>query len=359
MRANSPLTFPSLWLSAHSILPLMNLLDSLPRKACWLIAASLSLSASSGLSQTFTSMDTPLPIPDQGTAVSIITVPSGTGTIGDLNVEFTGSHSFVRDLTLTVTSPQGTSVHLIARPFTPAPIGSDLNGTYTFDDDAAPRVADFGALPVIPVGSYHPTTVNDALSFLSNVNGETADGVWTLSIQDSENLDTGTLNAWSLVVTPVVTPVQDSARPAQADLQIGKTAAKLRGAGIRDNRKAKPHQTISYSQRIFTNNRSTAHLAIANPGDTAAKLRLRSSGDQFPRMTATVRSEGRNVSAAFKAGRFAPLVGGGSSVRVVYQLKTDRFYAGVLRGGDRNDVVRFRLTGAGTDHAALENRYRH
>ncbi len=342
----------------------MNLPDSPPIKACWLIAAALSLSASHGVSQTFTSADTPLALPDRDTTVSTITVPSGTGSIVDLNVEFTGSHTWVGDLILTVTSPQGTSVDLIARPgVSPGSTfgsSSNFDGTYTFDDDAATKVVD-ASVSIIPSGSYHPTTADDELSFLGGFNGETADGAWTLTIIDNAPGDIGNLDAWSLILTTATSPVQPTAqlpRPARADLLIGKAGTKLRGAGVYDRRTAKARQTISYSRRIFTTNRSTAHLAIANNGDTAANLRLRSSGDQFPRMTATARSGGRNVSAAVKTGRFAPLVGGGGSVHVVYQLKTDRFYAGVLRGGDRNDVVHFRLTGAGTDNAALENRYR-
>ena len=44
-------------------------------------------------------------------------------------------------------------------------------------------------------------------------------------------------------------------------------------------------------------------------------------------------------------------------MRVVYRLCTDRYFAGVLRGGDRDDTVRFRLSGGvAVDNAAMTNR---
>lgn len=146
--------------------------------------------------------------------------------------------------------------------------------------------------------------------------------------------------------------------PALPDLQIGKSFSKLKGANVYNRRKASKKQTLVTPARIFTTNTAKASLLVQNNGGSAASLTLRSSGDTSPRMKVNVRANGANISAAFKAGRFSPTVEPGASVRVSYELTTDRFYAGVLRNGDRNDTVNFRLSGpGGSDNAAMVVKY--
>lgn len=147
---------------------------------------------------------------------------------------------------------------------------------------------------------------------------------------------------------------------ASPDLLIGKTANSLRGDGLRNPRRPSAKQTITHSRPIFTTNTATAVLVMQNDGSTAASFRLRSSGDRFPRMTVSAKLVGGgNVSAALRSGRFSRTLAGDGSVRVIYRLRTDQYYAGILRGGDRDDTVRFRLSGAGAaDNAAMTIRYR-
>jgi len=145
------------------------------------------------------------------------------------------------------------------------------------------------------------------------------------------------------------------------DLLIGKKANSLGGDGIRNPRRPSKRQTITHSRGIFTNNTSTAHLLIQNDGASEGTFTLRSSGDRFPRMSVSARASGKagNIGAALQTGRFKPTIPAGGSVRVVYKLRTDRFYAGVLRGDNRNDTIRFQLSGAGSeDNAAMTNNYR-
>lgn len=147
--------------------------------------------------------------------------------------------------------------------------------------------------------------------------------------------------------------------PALPDLQIGKSFSKLKGANVYNRRKASKKQTLNNPARIFTTNTAKAALSLQNNGNSAASFTLRSTGDTLPRMKVNVRANGANISAAFKAGRFSPTVEPGASVRVSYELTTDRFYAGVLRNGDRDDTINFRLSGAGvTDNASMVVRYR-
>lgn len=326
------------------------------------IIAIASLSAGTASADTFSSTDTPKSIPDNDLSgiTSVISVPMGTGVISDLNVSLTINHTWVGDFIITLTSPSGTTQTIIHRPdFPNIPFGDGANfvgGPYTFDDEASGPFPENTSGDDIPFGTYQPTDEIGVPTLLSVFDGEIADGNWTLSVADVDSTETGTLNSWDLVLT--ASP-SSTATPAQLDLLIGKTGRGLRGKNVFERRKATSRQTITYARQIFQTNISTAHLLIRNDGGTAARFRLRSIGDQFPRMSVVARSGGRNVSAAVQRGRFSSLIAGGGSVRLVYRLRTDRYYAGVLRGGDRHDTIRFRLTGAGkSDNAAMVNRYR-
>ena len=144
------------------------------------------------------------------------------------------------------------------------------------------------------------------------------------------------------------------------DLLIGKSSNSLKGDGVRNPRNPSSRQTIEHERAIFTTNTSTAILVLQNDGVVSGTFRLRSSGDQFERMEVTAQtSKGGNVGAAIQTGRFSPTIPAGGSMRVVYRLRTERFYAGILRGGDRDDTIRFRLSGVGSsDNAAMINRYK-
>ncbi len=154
-------------------------------------------------------------------------------------------------------------------------------------------------------------------------------------------------------------PAPPITRKAVPDLLIGKTASTLKGDGLRNARRPSEEQTIVHSRRVFTNASAKAVLVMQNDGGAPASFRLRSSGDRYPRMEVTARaSGGGSVGAAIRTGRFSRTLPGDGSVRVVYRLRTDRFYAGVMRHSDRNDTVSFRLTGAGrSDNAAMTVEY--
>ncbi len=146
---------------------------------------------------------------------------------------------------------------------------------------------------------------------------------------------------------------------ALPDLLIGKKPGALKGDGIRNAKKASAKQTVKYTRGVFQTNTSTVYLALQNDGGSAAPCRLRTFGDTLPRMRVTATAGGNNISAALLAGRYAPVVPAGGSVSVTYQLRTERFFAGVSRGGDRDDTIGFRLTsGDKADNAAMVNVYK-
>lgn len=112
-----------------------------------------------------------LAVPDNSSAgiASTLALPLPI-RIDRIAVDLDISHSFIGDLTVTLTSPSGTASTLIARP---------------------------GAAP----GSGDNGSSGDDIRFSVTSNafrGEDADGVWTLRVADLAGGDTGTLDGWIL-----------------------------------------------------------------------------------------------------------------------------------------------------------------
>jgi subtilisin-like proprotein convertase family protein len=133
----------------------------------------------------YPSSDTPMAIPDPGTANSIINV-ADSFTLTDVNVgPLVITHTWDEDLDVYLISPQGTPVEL----FTDVG-GSDENFTNTtLDDECAMPITD-GTAPF--TGCYSPE------GSLSDFDGESSSGVWTLEVQDDYGWDEGTLQSWQL-----------------------------------------------------------------------------------------------------------------------------------------------------------------
>lgn len=107
--------------------------------------------------------------------------------VADVNISLDIAHSFLADLVISLTSPQGTTVVLTSKS-----CGNLRDINATFDDEAA---ADFvcGGNPGI-TGTVKP------LGFLSSFNGESLQGNWTLQITDTAPADGGALNGFSLEI---------------------------------------------------------------------------------------------------------------------------------------------------------------
>ncbi len=117
------------------------------------------------------STDVPKPITDLSSFNSITNV-SDAYCIGDVDVSVDITHTFKGDLIVELTSPEGTTVRLHNRTGS-----SDDNIVATYDQ-----------------GVFDP----DGPGALTDFNGEIVTGTWTLTVSDNANIDTGTLNAWSL-----------------------------------------------------------------------------------------------------------------------------------------------------------------
>lgn len=173
---------------------------------------------SPGAPVTFSYAGPAVPIPD-GTdqfgsspgavAVAVIPVSGLAGNIFKVVLRIDGSacdttvgsttvgidHPFVSDLKMTLRSPSGTPVLVINNAG-----GSGTNFCQTVLDDASGggNIQSVGAANAPFTGSFTPN------SPLSAFNAETANGNWTLEVQDFFIFDTGNIRAFSLIITPAV-----------------------------------------------------------------------------------------------------------------------------------------------------------
>lgn len=112
----------------------------------------------------------PRAIADRSSVSSTLTVPTDFA-ISDVKVQVNITHSYIADLHVRVTSPDGVPVALHSRSG-----GSTANIVGTYGDSLTP---------------FEP---------LSRLNGGHAAGTWTLQVTDDVPANTGTLNAWSVSV---------------------------------------------------------------------------------------------------------------------------------------------------------------
>lgn len=140
---------------------------------------------------TYNSVDTPKSIPDDdpfGTN-SIINV-SDPKTVTKVVVKVNISHPYIKDLALTLISPDGISILLSVNN---GGDGDNYTNT-TFDDDAEVSIGD-GSPPF--TGTYAPEIP------LAYLNGIDSSGNWVLKVVDSGEVDTGTINSWSIQICGV------------------------------------------------------------------------------------------------------------------------------------------------------------
>lgn len=161
-------------------------------------------------------------IPDNIPAGVNISVPvSGVGTVADMNFRFDVdgtcdgtvndvdcaiSHSWVGDLIIKVTPPDGSpTVTIFDRPGVPTSVAGCSNNNL-----GAILLNDEGGFPSVDAqGNPTPTACNTANLFptgnfspinpLSALDGENADGNWTINVSDNAGIDTGAVRRFSLV----------------------------------------------------------------------------------------------------------------------------------------------------------------
>jgi subtilisin-like proprotein convertase family protein len=120
--------------------------------------------------ETVEAADVPKSIVDFGTTTSQLQFGSAS-LVSEIRVGVEIDHTYIGDLTVTLESPSGTRVVLHDRSGSSA---DDIVGTYGLDLNPA-----------------EPLTV---------LNGEPANGTWTLEVRDDGNGDNGSLDAWELEI---------------------------------------------------------------------------------------------------------------------------------------------------------------
>jgi subtilisin-like proprotein convertase family protein len=182
-------------------------------------------------------------IPDNVAAgVNIPLVVSGvSGNIGDLNFRIDGSscnttagsttvgvdHTWVGDLVFKLTSPQGTTVTIIDRPGAGANGSSGNNFCQTLlDDDFLPlrSIEEITATGTPPLGPPYTGTFNPQ-NPMSAFDGQNPNGTWTLNVSDNAGIDTGSVRAFSLVISNLVCdtalpPIPDLTGDGKADIAV-------------------------------------------------------------------------------------------------------------------------------------------
>lgn len=129
-------------------------------------------------------------------------LPGCDGTIGNPNAAIT--HSYVGDLVIRVTAPDGApSVAIVNRPG-PPPVGSAANNfcAVLLDDDGG-----YPSIGGITLGEGTYVTGNFApQSPLVAFVGENPNGFWKINVSDNFSGDTGTLNRFSLILHTAAVP---------------------------------------------------------------------------------------------------------------------------------------------------------
>jgi uncharacterized repeat protein (TIGR01451 family) len=151
-------------------------------------------------------------------AVEIPVSINGTfSTVTDVNVSVDASHTWIGDVSLTLSSPSGTTITLVNRPGTLVGGGfgcANDDMIVSLDDDHAASYAALdlmcNATPPAVEGEFKP------FESLSIFNGEDANGTWILTFSDAVGGDDGVVNAVSLelstnVMNGIPLPIPDTA----------------------------------------------------------------------------------------------------------------------------------------------------
>lgn len=136
---------------------------------------------------TYASTDVPKTILDNSVANSVINVTDNKPVL-DVDVKVNITHTYTGDLELRLIGPNSVVVLLADNRGG----GGDNFVNTVFDDEATTPIAS-GTAPY--TGSFKPEQL------LSGLDGINAAGTWTLRVNDTANIDTGSLTGWSLTLT--------------------------------------------------------------------------------------------------------------------------------------------------------------
>jgi autotransporter-associated beta strand protein len=158
---------------------------------------SIPITLTTGLPATTATYNsvTPVTIADLATTNSTINVASFNAYVSKVVVSFHITHTYAADLEVSLQSPSGKLVKLVAdRGGSGDNFGTSCSPTTartTFDDSSRNDIA-AAAAPF--AGTFSPEEP------LTDFRGEWGNGAWKLVITDDAGGDTGTLNCWTLTL---------------------------------------------------------------------------------------------------------------------------------------------------------------
>lgn len=132
-----------------------------------------------------------------------------TGAVADLDFRFDGTsctaaehaetvgldHTFVGDLVVTLTSPQGKTAVLINRPALGSDSGNNFCNTLLDDEGNGRSIQDVVSADAPNTGTFTPATPLAAFA------GENPNGTWILNVSDRAFVDVGNVRAFSLIIS--------------------------------------------------------------------------------------------------------------------------------------------------------------
>jgi subtilisin-like proprotein convertase family protein len=201
----------------------------------------------------YSSSSAPVRIPDgrpDNGATMALSIPD-VFAIGDLNVTVNVTHTFVGDLALSLTNPNAVSVSLVTVGSQCPPIGADLLNC-TFDDEATDLYLEGTGSHT---GSYRPAVA------LSRFDGQFSSGEWILSVSDYCDIDSGTIDSYSLHIVELL----DANEPPRAPREFELLAAYPNPFNSTVNFEFTLHEPTTVALEIFDlNGRLAATVADAD-----------------------------------------------------------------------------------------------
>jgi subtilisin-like proprotein convertase family protein len=152
-----------------------------------------------GVNATVTVAGFPGPMSDVN--ISIDGVGPCNATAGSLNNGVT--HTWIGDLVFKLTSPAGTTVTFINRagPGTLGTSGNNICNTIFDDESGGPNFSTIQDTGVPPLGPPYTGTFTPQSS-LAPFEGQDPNGTWTLNVSDNAAIDTGSLNRFTIRISP-------------------------------------------------------------------------------------------------------------------------------------------------------------
>lgn len=185
-----------------------------------LLIGFVVVSARPAFAVAFSSTDVPRPIRDLSTTESAIVVEGMVGTIIDVNVTLTITHTYCANLAVWIEGPSGTRVRLF----------SDLGGS---GDNFADTVLNDQSGGSIEARTPPFTGTSAPQEPLASFNGQDANGAWKLIVQDLAAPDEGMLQSWSVEfqLSPPVSGPTAAEAPAEVSVVRWRSVRSHSGIG--------------------------------------------------------------------------------------------------------------------------------